>query len=165
MRVQTFFISCVIAAAMVAPGSSIRAQEAYTDNRGVMREVVVDERIKTIQLYREGWKMSYPILRLNEQAPLVLEFDELGEEIGTFSYRVVHCDADWRRSDMSEQQYMEGYFENQVRDYRTSFNTYYSYTHYTLRLPNEELQLKLSGNYLLVVYRDYDPSQVVFTKR
>mgnify|MGYP006290880765 CR=1 FL=1 len=150
---------------MLTAGGLSRAQEAYTDDRGVMREVVVDERIKTIQLYREGWKMSYPILRLNEQSPLVLEFDELGEEIGTFSYRVVHCDADWRRSDMSEQQYMEGYFENQVRDYRTSFNTYYSYTHYTLQIPNEELQLKLSGNYLLVVYRDYDPSQVVFTKR
>lgn len=132
------------------------------DEHGIAREMVLDERIKTIKLYREGWKNSYPIMVLNDGVPLVLEFDELLSSRGDFSYKVYHCDADWRRSELLEQEYMEGFFENQIRDAEPSFNTYFSYMHYRMELPNEEISLTKSGNYLLAVYR-YD--ELVFTRR
>ncbi len=40
--------------------------------------------IKTIQLYREGWPLSYPVIRLQEDVPLVLEFDDLSKNSPPF---------------------------------------------------------------------------------
>ena len=127
--------------------------------------MVLDHSVKTVQLYREGWPMSYPVVRLREDVPLVLEFDDLSKEQPTFMYKVIHCNADWTPSDLSEMEYVEGYPENDIRDGTPSFNTYYNYLHYRLQIPNENIRLLLSGNYLLVVYRDGDPETVVFTKR
>jgi hypothetical protein len=150
---------------LVSSGLSAQASETVFDENGIAREMVLDEQIRTIQLYREGWINSYPIMTIQEQVPLVLEFDELSDNISALSYMVFHCDADWRRSELTEQEYMEGYFENRIDDVEGSFNTYTSYQHYRLQLPNDDIRFTESGNYLLVVYRDYDPGQVVFTRR
>ena len=138
------------------------AYEDGFDEQGIAREMVLDEQIKTIQLYREGWSNSYPIMVMNEMVPLILEFDELSSSLGDFSYQIYHCDADWRRSELLEQEYMEGFFENRIRDAEASFNTYFSYTHYRMELPNDEISLTKSGNYFLLIYR-YD--ELVFTRR
>ncbi len=143
--------------------SMVSAQEIVFDEQGVAREMVLDEQIKSIQIYREGWVNSYPIMTLFDQTPLTLEFDELSRDVSDLYYTVYHCDADWRRSELPEQDYMEGYYENRISDYEGSFNTYYNYYHYRLNIPNEDLRLKKSGNYILVVTRD--PETIVFTRR
>ena len=122
-----------------AAGLFAQAPEAVFDTYGVAREMVLDEQIKTIQLYREGWINSYPILTLQEQVPLVLEFDEISNSISDLTYMVIHCDANWRRSELTEQEYLEGYFENRIDNVEGSFNTYYNYNHYRLQLPNEDI--------------------------
>ncbi|MFZ5942330.1 MAG: DUF5103 domain-containing protein [Bacteroidota bacterium] len=145
--------------------SPLEAQEAYLDRDGRARELIAGETIKTVQLYREGWPLSYPVYRTGEDIRLVLGFDELGEEVHSFSYRIAHCNADWTLSSIPEMEYTEGYTENPIRDYAYSFSAYYQYIHYSLLLPNDDIVLTLSGNYLLIVYRDENPDDVVFTKR
>src|SRR5690606_27411909 len=39
------------------------------------------------------------------------------------------------------------------------------YTNYRLSLPNKNLRFKISGNYLLKVFRDDDPEHLVLTRR
>jgi len=160
LRRQQFILLFLIAATSAAP-----AQEIIFDNTGVAREMVLDEQFKSIQFYREGWVNSYPLMLLHGETPLTLEFDELSANAGELYYTVYHCDATWHRSDLPEQEYLDGYFENPVTDYEGSFNTYFNYYHYRLTLPNEDMRLTKSGNYILVVYRDQDPEQVVFTRR
>ena len=43
-----------------------------------------------------------------------------------------------------------------IEDYENSFNTTQLYTHYRLALPNPETQVRLSGNYRVLVYDDDD---------
>ncbi|TFH20797.1 MAG: DUF5103 domain-containing protein, partial [Bacteroidia bacterium] len=140
-------------------------QKPYEDSRGSLRELVLDHSVKTVQLYRQGWPMSYPVVKLREDVPLVLEFDDLSKEQSTFMYKVIHCNADWSPSDLSEMEYVEGYPENEIRNGTPSFSTYFNYLHYRLEIPNENTRLMISGNYLLLVYRDGNPEDVVFTKR
>ncbi|MBN1131714.1 MAG: DUF5103 domain-containing protein [Bacteroidales bacterium] len=156
----------IILSALVLSGTvGLKGQAVYLDERGCGRELILDADIKSVQLYREGWPLSYPVTRKENDIPLVLEFDELLDHPSQFNYKIVHCNADWTPSELSDQEVMEGFPENVIRDYRTSFSTYYNYTHYTLQFPNEELRFKISGNYLLIVYRDYDESSVVLTRR
>ena len=143
----------------------VQCQSPYEDPQGVLREIVMVPTIKTIQLYREGWPLSYPVIRLQDDVPLVLEFDDLSDNQTTLIYKIIHCNADWTVSDLTEQEYLEGYPENEVPGGAPSFNTYATYLHHTLTIPNENTRLMVSGNYLLVVYREWDQEDVVFTRR
>ncbi len=163
MKNNLLFVACIILIYVSIP--PVQCQLPYEGADGVLREVVLEPTIRTIQLYREGWQLSYPVVRLKEDVPLVLEFDDLSGGDATLLYKVLHCNADWTLSDLSEMEYLEGYPQNEVPGGVPSFNTYTSYLHHTLVIPNENSQLTVSGNYLLVVYRDWDPEDVVFTRR
>ncbi len=126
---------------------------------------VYNENIKTVLMYREGFELSNPVLTLNEEGVLLFKFDDLSGEVKNYFYTIVHCDANWEESFLIQEDYLEGFNENPVDDYKLSFNTTFEYVNYQLFLPNENVQIKLSGNYALVVYEDNDKEKVVITQR
>lgn len=131
----------------------------------IIEDRIYKENIKSVQLFREGWRLSYPVTELHGNTKLILKFDDLSEEIKNYNYKIIHCDSEWRESGLSETEYLEGMIQDQIDDYDYSFNTYTSYVHYTLGLPNENLSLRLSGNYAVIVYENFDENDVVFVKR
>jgi hypothetical protein len=163
MKNLTYLITCFILIQVTIP--PVQCQAPCMDQEGVLREVLLLPSIRTIQLYREGWPLSYPVIRLGEDLPLILEFDDLSSGYPALYYTLIHCNADWTVSGLTQQEYLEGYPENEIPGGVPSFNTYTSYMHHTLAIPNEEIRLRVSGNYILLVYRDRDPDHVVFTRR
>ncbi len=121
--------------------------------------------IKTVQLHKEGWEITYPILKLNSTEKLILSFDDLRDDIGNYYYTFIHCNADWNSSDLMETDYLEGFPENQLSDFRYSFNTTVKYIHYQLTFPNEDIKFRISGNYILLVYNNYNKSEPILTRR
>jgi hypothetical protein len=148
-----FFLSSV---------SQVSASEADSLN---YTSHVFDARIKTVQLYKDGWNLSYPIMKLNSNEKLVLNFDLMGDQPESYYYTFIHCDKDWKKSDVSQNDYMTGYTENPVEDYENSFNTTVSYFHYKLSFPNDRVSLKLSGNYILFIYPADKPEEPAITQR
>ncbi len=126
---------------------------------------IVNKNIKSLQVYRDGWKLSYPIIELNGDVKLVFSFDEISPDVKNYSYHVVHCDADWNPTPLSTFEYIDGPLYEQINQYDFSFNTYTSYIHYELKLPNDDLSFKISGNYAIIVYDNFDEEDIVFTKR
>ena len=126
---------------------------------------VFNDQIKTVQLYKEGWNLSYPVIKHNSGEKLILQFDHLGNEIGNYYYTFIHCDKDWKRSDIFPADYLDGFSENPIEDYKPSFNTTVNYIHYKLTFPNERAQVKLSGNYILLVYPMGEPENPVLSQR
>lgn len=113
---------------------------------------VFNEKIKTVQLHRDDWNLSYPIIKLKSNEKLVLNFDLLADQPENYYYSFIHCDKDWNRSDIFVNEYLDGYEENPIEDYRASFNTTVDYYHYKLIFPNERVSFNVSGNYVLLVY-------------
>lgn len=122
--------------------------------------------IKSVQFYPSGEEQSIPLLLLNSGDQLFLSFDDLRADNRTFYYTVEHCTFDWKSSNLSTLEYIEGLTEDRIFDYKSSVNTLQSYTHYELSFPNEGSMLpKLSGNYLLKVYEDADKSRLILTRK
>jgi hypothetical protein len=138
--------------------ASLQNSDSYTDQ-------VFNEKIKTVQLFKEEWNLSYPLMKLNSSDRLVLHFDLLGDEPEAFYYSFIHCDKDWKRSDIFPTDYLEGFPENQIEEYKSSFNTKVNYYHYKVTFPNDRISIKLSGNYILIVYPAGEPEKPVLTKR
>jgi hypothetical protein len=96
---------------------------------------------------------------------LSLHFDDLGPEVRPFRFTVIHCESDWSTTpDLPVSDYIAGFQDEKIDRFEYSYNTTTPYIHFTATLPTPDMQLKLSGNYLLVVY-DEDPEKVVFTRR
>lgn len=102
-----------------------------------------------------------PIVVLGE--PLTFSFDDLDADRKIYYYRIDHCEYNWERSKLNSTDFMNGFQEERIRDFENAFNTFQPYTHYQLTLPNNEISLKISGNYLLSVL---DQSRnVIFSRR
>jgi hypothetical protein len=121
--------------------------------------------IHTVQLNPIGDDQAPPIMRLNAGNQLHLNFDDLSAEFKNFSYTFIHCDAYWSPSDLMKQEYLTGFQDNYIEEYTFSLNTLVPYVHYELRFPNEDVSFTKSGNYLLVVFQNDDPNDLILTRR
>src|SRR5258706_637232 len=121
--------------------------------------------VKTVLLSPVGFEISAPIIRLNTEDKLLLQFDDLEQGVKEYYYTLIHCTANWVPSDLMTNQYLSGFPDDRVTDYSFSFNTLQAYTHYRLIIPNSNLIPLVSGNYLLLVFNDNDRSKLVLTKR
>jgi len=54
-------------------------------------------------------------MKLNSDEKLVLNFDLLGDQPETYYYTFIHCDKDWKKSDIIPNDYMSGDTENPLR--------------------------------------------------
>ncbi|MFW5721392.1 MAG: DUF5103 domain-containing protein [Bacteroidota bacterium] len=137
----------------------------YAHSQNVIENKINNPNIKTVLMFVDGNELSFPVLDLKSDKKLVLTFDDLDADIKDYYYSIIHCNADWTPSDLDPSEYIDGYFEDQIDQNQSSFNTTVDYTHYTLLLPNDYVKPILSGNYIIKVYESSNPDKVVFTKR
>ena len=124
--------------------------------------------IRTVQLYptlRSGKNaqatLNPPVVNLQDSQPLLLEFDCLNPEFQFFRVKIFHCNADWKPSVLNEIEYLPEYNDFPINDYRNSFATKIPYTHFTYELP----KVKLAGNYIVMVYKNRNEEDIMFTRK
>lgn len=128
----------------------------------VYRTQTLNSQIKTLQLKVAGSAdVERPIIELNSSEVYEISFDELSHESHTYTYTVYHCNADWTMSDLNSNEYLQGFTTLDIDDYEYSLNTQQLYTHYRFSLPNDDMRLKLSGNYAVRIYEDGDMEKTV----
>jgi len=126
---------------------------------------IYQSNIKTVELYNSQQEGSFPVIGLRTNDVLLLGFDDLNGGPKTYAYTIEHCDADWKPSNLSPSEYLQSFSEDRIMDYRYSFNTKQKYTHYQVTLPNYNIVPKLSGNYILKVYPEGNPSAPIITRQ
>ena len=128
-------------------------------------DFVYKSSIRSVLFHREGWELTPPILLYNSDEKLFLSFDDLDSDYKVWQYTVVHCDANWKPTDLWPNEYLEGFTDDYIRDYEFSFNTLQAFVHYNLTIPNSSFQFTLPGNYLLKIYPEGNPERPVITRR
>ena len=123
-------------------------------NAQTYRTKILNQNIKTLQIGLVGQKFSLPVLELNGSDALKVSFDEMSHGAHAYSYKVIHCNADWTVSDLNTNEFLTGYSTVNITDVTKSLNTTFLYTHYAFQLPNSDMSFKLSGNYVVLIYED-----------
>ena len=117
--------------------------------------------IKSVVFKSKNDKFQLPIVALGEV--FELSFDDLNADERNYYYRIKYFNHDWTPTSLFQSEFMRGFDNIRIENYRTSFNTLQPYTNYKLKLPNEETKFLLSGNYILEVYNDDDI--LIFSRR
>ncbi|MFY0626941.1 MAG: DUF5103 domain-containing protein [Reichenbachiella sp.] len=131
----------------------------------VYDDEIFKRHVKSVQLYPisnlAGQEMLSPIIPLSQPHPLLLQFDLLQENYSQLQARIVHCNADWRQSNLNEIEYLKGYNSIDINDFDYSINTKVLYVNYWLNLP----RVKISGNYVVQVFQNNNKNDVLFSRR
>lgn len=130
---------------------------------------IYDPNIQTVLLFPQvganlndpALTLNPPVISLDEQTSLQLEFDDLTANYRAFRARLIHCNADWQRSVLNDIEFTFEYNDNAITDYQVSVNTKIPYYHYRFVVPN----VKLPGNYVLVVYDERNRDNIILTRR
>lgn len=126
----------------------------------VQTEVNPPEYIKSV-IFKGSTDDQFPIVQLGES--IFLEFDDVRAIEEDYYYKIIHCDYDWTPSDLLKSQYLDGVDNQRIIDYQNSYTTLQPYSHYRLKIPNIAVSPKVSGNYMLEVYNQFNELQ--FSRR
>lgn len=127
---------------------------------------IFDYRFRTLKTSAAGNFMQPAVIRLGvPDDRIIISFDELGEDYSELRYRLIHCNADWERSQLVENEYIKGFNEGEIDDYAWSSNTFVHYVNYRIEIPNDQMQPLTSGNYLLQVYDQSRPDDILLQTR
>lgn len=123
---------------------------------------VFGQNIQSIQLFNPQTNDETPVIYPNQQ--LVLSFDDLTNSSQIYRYTIKHYNRNWEDDNLFFTEYATGSLNGLLDSFQYSFNTLQSYTHYKLNFPNDKMQLKISGNFEIIVYKD-SADKPLFTRR
>lgn len=127
----------------------------------VENEVAPPFNIKTVSFFQNNQNVV-PVFPLG--SGFQLQFDDLFGNEADYYYEIIHCDYNWKPSDIPKNEYLQGFDNQRIQDYTNSFNTLQIYSHYTLSIPNQHTQqLRISGNYMLKILNN--DKETVFTRK
>ncbi|WP_326988285.1 type IX secretion system plug protein domain-containing protein [Chryseobacterium nepalense] len=124
--------------------------------------LVFGQNIQSIQLFNPQTNDETPVIYFNQQ--LVLSFDDLTNASEIYRYTIKHYNRNWEDDNLFFTEYATGSLNALLDRFQYSFNTLQSYTHYKLTFPNDKMQLKISGNYEIIVYKN-SADQPLFKRR
>lgn len=157
---KQFLLLIIIFPIMLWPKNALSQEINFVD-------FIYEENIKSVFLYPESMQnenparlINQPIIPLDGNTPLILEFDDLTADFRGFRAKIIHCDAEWKPSVLSEIEYTTSFNDYPLTEYSASFSTKIPYYHYRLEVP----PVRISGNYLLVVNSE-DKRKPVLTRR
>jgi hypothetical protein len=153
IKLLSLSISCSILPAFSANSQDFSSVEYAAEN------------IKSITFEKDDLLSSYPFIQPWNGEEMTLHFDITESHGGSLWYSLTHCDRDWNKSDLFTSDYLEGFDENQITDYLPSFNTRVNYTHYSLKLPNDDVSFLVSGNYIITVWDQGEPDVPLLRRR
>ena len=126
----------------------------------VEKEIEPPFNIKTITFVQNN-QNSIALFGLND--PFEIQFDDLYGNEANYYYEIVHCNYDWKHSDLTKNEYLQGFDGIRIQEYTNSLNTLQLYSHYRIGFPNKNTRLLVSGNYIIKILNE--DREVVFSRK
>lgn len=150
------FKSIIAAVVLLLIQQSITAQ--------INPDATYDPNIHTVRFHSYGDQEAMAIYKLNSTDRVELHFDDIETRVKSYYYTYQLCDYNWQTVNLSPFDFIKGFTQQRITNYRFSSIAYTRYIHYQAILPELNSLPTKSGNYLLKVFLDGDTSKLVFTR-
>ncbi len=131
----------------------------------VFSQVIIEKQpppyIKTVILKATNFNRQIPIIELGKS--LYLKFDDLNGEETDYYYKISRYNFDWTPSELRKFEYLSGMDDIHLQNIGNSYNTLQPFSHYKLTIPNNDIHITKTGNYLLEIYDEDE--ELIFSKK
>ena len=145
--------------ALLLTALTTMAADARFDTR------IFNPNFRTLQVRTSSNEFAPPVIGLNSSEKIVVSFDEMSTDMRYMRYRLIHCNADWTQSELLDSEFTDGFNYAAIDDYGFSAGTFANYVHYRFALPNDDIPILVSGNYIVQVYPEDDEEDVLLQAR
>ena len=165
-----FLGMCLLAGCVPVAQSGAGSTSAANTDYARTKMLVLEDKIyepdtRTVLFYantgKEADVLEPPTISLGTGNVLRLEWDEMGNTYHNYYYKILPCTWDWKPGILQDMEITEQYNEFVMDGYELSSGTRVPFVHYFANVP----RVKLSGNYVLMVYREGKKEDVVITRR
>lgn len=164
MRIRHFLQRALPLAALLSAVLPAAAQDVEDTSTAIF-----DPGFRTLKVSMDDDFFALPVLRPETDDAVVISFDEMTSDPSYLQYSIYQCDADWKPSQLIESEYLPGFNRGDVSDRALSSNTFQFFTNYRITVPdpegNPDMMPTQSGNYLLKVYREFEPEETLLQAR
>lgn len=101
------------------------------------------------------------IISLENVGNATLEFDDINLKNTNYFLRIIHCNSNWKPSNLNEIEYLVDFNDAPIRYPLNSMGTKVPYLHYQIPLP----KVRVSGNFIAMVYANSNKNDTVIIKR
>jgi hypothetical protein len=133
-------------------------------NAQALPNQLFNRQIHTIMVHPLGNPQEPPVVLLNGGPPLQISFDDFSGNFEDYQYSLELVDSAWNPIEMNPFDYISGFNQNKINQYAASSMVANSYIHYEFSFPNSNCKPRLSGNYILKVFKGTDTGTLVFTR-
>ena len=127
-------------------------------------EAIYKDNIRSVRLHSYGDQQALPIYKIKSADRLELHFDDMDANVKSYYYTYQLCDYNWQPVRLSPFDYLKGFTQQRITNYRFSSIAFTRYPHYQVILPEANSLPTRSGNYLLKVFLDGDTTKLAFTR-
>ena len=125
---------------------------------------ILNENIKTVLCHKKEKQLSLSIINLESNDKLLISFDDLDADIKNYAYTIIHCNSDWSKSNLMQNEYIQGFSKEYISNYEFSYNTIQKYTHYEFEFPSKNMRPTLSGNYIFKIYEEETGDTIIYKR-
>ncbi len=156
-----FLISCG-GSSEILESSSKNSENSHSGLLLVKNQLPAPQSFQSIQLYKKGNRNNPPVLKLDSNEKLVLEFDELTSLSGQFRLKFEHFDQNWNPSNIPEAWFLDGFNEIVISGGSINQLSEPNYFSYKSEFPNSRLKFLTSGNFMVHIY-DFNSDTKLFS--
>ena len=152
---------------LISLSLSVKSQTDDYYNKGAIQfeNRIYNDSIKTFKIQNSKWELSPPIIELNTDQKISFSFDELDANYKEYYFTLIHCDINWKPSQLSQNEYLSTFTEEKIETYAFSTTTVQKFIHYSASFPDENITPTKSGNYILKVYSKDNGERTIVTYR
>jgi len=129
----------------------LKSNNSFNDTN-IYKTKIFKKEIKTLTCKKNNTNLSQPIINLDSNEKLSVSFDDLEGDVKDYYYTITHCNSNWRKSNLLTIEYINGFDEIPIDNFKFSFNTMQKYTHYSFEFPNNNINPLVSGNYIFKIF-------------
>ena len=101
-------------------------------------DYIYKSNITTVRLHPYGNQTALPIYTINSNNQLELHFDDLEGNVKNYYYTYQLCDYNWLPVNLNPFDYIKGFTQQRIGNYRYSSIAFTKYTHYQVILPEKK---------------------------
>ncbi len=143
----------------------IPTQSTSVEKKLVFNNHNYEDLVGTVQLVpSKNGELAFlenPVIELNDDQILSLQFDLITDKFEYLAARLYHCNKDWTKSILRDMEFLAEINSFRITEYDFSLNTNPSYINYRFEVPKPTL----SGNYILSVHRRANPNDILFNRK